>query len=113
MNKIFKYFSVSYWKTRNKYKEIIKWIKSAKKYYIDTSHIYPTGGMCFAFNQTANKNYKNDTYDYIRNIIPEFNPIYLNVPSKMGYWWNFSDYKSRIEAFDKLINLYKTKIKEL
>lgn len=113
MNKIFKYFSISYWKTRNKYKEILKWIESAKRYYINTRSIYPFAGMCFAFANTTKISYRINTYEFIESIIPEFNPIYLNAPRKEGYWWRFDDYESRIKAFDKLIYCYKTKIKEL
>lgn len=113
MNKIFKYFSISYWKTRNKYRKILEWIKSAKRYYINTRYEYPFTGMCFAFNHTANRICINISYNDIEYIIPEFNPTYLNAPRKEGYWWIFDDYKSRIKAFDKLIDCYKNKIKEL
>lgn len=113
MNKIFKYFTLSYWITRNKYKEIIKWIKSAKKYYISDTYIKQYRGMCFAFHISNKYADKSLTYDYIQKIIPEFNPIYLNAPYQEGYWWALGDIESRIKAFDKLIHLYKTKLKEL
>lgn len=113
MNKIFKYFSLSYWATRNRYKKILKWIKSAKKCYINNTYVNTNRGMCFAFHVSGE--YADDplTYSYIQEIIPEFNPIYLDAPYQEGYWWALGDIESRIKAFDKLIHLYKTKLKEL
>lgn len=108
INKIFKYFTLSYWSTRNRYKKILKWIKSAKKCYINNAY----RGMCFAFHLSSEYT-DNLTYDYIQKIIPEFNPIYLDAPYQKGYWWALGDIESRIKAFDKLIHLYKTKLKEL
>ena len=38
---------------------------------------------------------------------------YLNGDSDEAYWWPIKYTKVRLEAYDKLINLYKTKLKEL
>lgn len=91
-------------------------IIDAKNYYIRHSYC----GMCHAFIKTLFLNYykhikRTNCEDWIKNNIPEFNSKYLtglNI-SHDRYWWNSNDSVSRIKAFDKLINLYKTKIKEL
>ena len=113
MNKIFKYFTLSYWATRNRYKKILKWIKFAKKFYLNDPYTNTYRGMCFAFRVTDKYTNEFYNYSYIRKIIPEFNPIYLDAPYQEGYWWALGDIESRIRAFDKLIHLYKTKLKEL
>ena len=113
MNKIFKYFTLSYWVTRDRYKKILKWIKSAKKFYISYSFTNGYKGMCFALHMTGDRKLEACTYSYIQEIIPEFNPIYLDAPWQDGYWWASGDIESRIKAFDKLIHLYKIKLKEL
>ena len=86
-------------------------IKKAKIY----QELYKEG-MCASFK------YAIIYTESIRNIpewlnknIPEFNAKYLTGldVSHSDYWWHICDTSSRIAAFDKLINLYKTKIKEL
>ena len=69
--------------------------------------------MCFAFHITDKHINECCSYNYIQKIIPEFNPIYLDAPYQYGYWWALGDIESRIKAFDKLIQLYKSKLKEL
>ena len=45
-------------------------------------------------------------------IIPEFNKDFLNAKYKEGgCWWDNNDEESRLKAFDKLIKVYKRKIK--
>ena len=91
-------------------------IIDAKNYYIRHSH----SGMCNVFNRILFLHYykyieKTNCNNWIKNNIPEFNSKYL-IGIKMShdkFWWDITDVDSRIEAFDKLINLYKTKIKEL
>lgn len=86
-------------------------IKKAKIY----QELYKEG-MCASFK------YAIIYTESIRNIpewlnknIPEFNAKYLTGSNMTHdhYWWNLNDIDSRIEAFNKLIKLYETKIKEL
>lgn len=89
-------------------------IMNAKNYYIKKGYI---GGMCDSFYITL----YNMGINYIpyRNWlginIPEFNAKYLadSIISHDYYWWPIKDIDSRIAAFNKLIKLYETKIKEL
>lgn len=89
-------------------------IKNAKIYYTREGF---NDGMCNAFIMTLyNMHINYMPYGQWLGInIPEFNPKYLTGlgASYSEYWWNIKDIDSRIEAFNKLINLYKTKIKEL
>ena len=92
----------------------LKVITNAKTYYTRKGY---TDGMCNAFTMVL---YDIDTnhMSYKRWLginIPEFNSKYLTglAISHDYYWWNVNDIDSRIAAFDKLIKLYETKIKEL
>ena len=99
-------------KQRKEIKLIIEYIKFAKKYYLKCVNNGTYIGMCLAFNHASlNDRYYNKHITY--RLIPEFNPKFLNGNGNEPYWWLLKDSKSRINAFDKLINLYKTKIKEL
>lgn len=101
---------------RKELKLCLKIITDAKDYYIKNSYL----GMCNAFNRTLFLNYFKyiegiGSNNWIKNNIPEFNAEYLTGIKKSynEFWWNLNDTDSRIAAFDKLINLYETKIKEL
>ena len=99
-------------KQRKEIKLIINYIKLAKKYYIEhiNNHMYT--GMCVTFNRASwHKLYYNKNIS--SKSIPEFNAKYLNGDSDEVYWWPIKYTKVRLEAYDKLINLYKTKLKEL
>lgn len=55
--------------------------------------------------------YKRFTgYNYIKEFIPEFVPETFGC-EVMTYWWPLTDTMSRKLAFDKLIGIYKEKIK--
>ena len=92
-------------------------LKEAKAYY-DSIHYF---GMCNALIYIVKEKYKNEPHriklsrEWIKNNIPEFNLKYLIGENRCdeGYWWDIRDIDSRIEAFNKLIKLYETKIKEL
>lgn len=99
-------------KQRKEIKLIIEYIKFAKKYYLKCINDGTYIGMCLAFNHAnLNKRYYNKHITY--RLIPEFNSKFLNGNGNEPYWWPLKDSKSRINAFDKLIKVYKTKIKEL
>ena len=71
--------------------------------------------MCFYIQDAINIIFK--TYIYyskIKDIIPEFIPETFGVNIEYdSYWWNVEDVDSRINAFDKLIEIYKNKLKVL
>ena len=99
-------------KQRKEIKLIIEYIKLAKKYYLKCINDGTYIGMCLAFNHASlNKRYYNKDITY--RLIPEFNSKFLNGNCNEPYWWILKDSKSRIDAFNKLIKVYKTKIKEL
>ena len=69
-------------------------------------------GMCYNIYKAIEcKNY-NYTRNDIYKIIPELNSEFLDGDWKResGFWWNLSNTEARIEAFDKLINLYEYKV---
>lgn len=74
-----------------------------------------SAGMCYYIQNCISFIY--NTYIYyseIKHIIPEFIPETFGLNVEYGsFWWDINDDVSRIKAFDKLIDLYKTKIKEL
>ena len=43
----------------------------------------------------------------LAKLFPQFNREYLGRRTLGDYWWDLKDRKSRLEAFDKLIKLYK------
>ena len=72
-------------------------------------------GMCFYIQNCIN--FIFDTYIYyseIKHIIPEFVPKTFNINVEYNHlWWDADDIDSRIKAFDKLIEIYKNKLKVL
>ena len=62
--------------------------------------------MCFCFFNVDSEKYRNHVK--IRERIPEFNREFLEAKTSYGrgVWWEVDDRKSRIEAFDKLIEVY-------
>lgn len=92
--------------------KIYEILVKAKRYYINWS-MSPLG-MCYFINRVAREAgliEKSGTYKEVHNLIPEFNPTYLEGSGRTSYWWDLSDRESRIKAFDKLINLYAEKVK--
>lgn len=97
-------------------------LRAAKCLFI--SKIFEGVGMCYAINYELNRRvgehklfaeYKYKGYESLYEWFPQFNPDYLCAQYYKGveeegyrnrYWWDVSDKKSRIEAFNKLIKLY-------
>ncbi len=93
---------IKQWMERRRRKSILKDIKKAKAIYLSGSVNY----MCQCFYYVDVNRYHN--YEIIRKRIPEFKPSTFNVYSSniRGAWWPAFSRKSRIEAFDKLIEIY-------
>jgi hypothetical protein len=94
---------IKQWKERRRRKSILKDIKKAKVLYLRHRSDY----MCHCFFRVNFIKYWDS--DKIQERIPEFNREFLNANKKScfyGAWWRSDDRKSRIEAFDKLIEIY-------
>lgn len=114
MKRIFRFFTITYWKDYIRLKHILKCIKNAKKRFIKDRSINITShGVCYYLGKELFGD-RIFIYDNIKNIIPIFTPQFFNNNRcAYGYWWDAFDTQSRINAFDKLINHYKNLIKEL
>lgn len=105
---------------------ILKWLQEALIYYKNssTTNGLPALGLCCALLYTlpTSKEYRNLCHAYtgcthirgndISKIIPEFKSTYfgLNDKPEHEYWWDEDDRESRINALNKLIDLYEKKI---
>lgn len=94
-------------------KDILCVLYTAKsKFITDRTTPNYAFGMCF-YIQTC-INFIFNTYIYyseIKYIIPEFIPETFGLNVEYNHlWWDTEDINSRINAFDKLIEIYKNKI---
>lgn len=91
------------YKEKRRRKQILKDIKKAKQIYLDGEEF-----MCFCLRKVNPDKYSS--IHNIRKIIPEFKPTtFINefCPDKyFGAWWPVTDRESRINAFNKLIEIY-------
>lgn len=91
-------------KEKQRRKEILKDIKKAKQIFLEEQMCF----MCHCFRRVNPKKY--DNVIEIRKIIPEFKPTTFtkgfNPNNYFNAWWSITDRKSRIKAFDKLIEIY-------
>lgn len=115
MKRIFRFFTITYWKEYIRLRHILKCIKNAKERFIEDRK---SNGILFGLCHYLGIelfNYRAFLYEDIKDIIPIFTPEYFHLHNSRiyGYWWNIHDVQSRIDAFDKLINHYKNLIKEL
>lgn len=96
---------IKQWKERRRRKSILKDIKKAKDFYLS----YRSKYMCLCFMHVNDRKY--GTSIKIRKRIPEFNREFLEAKNNYdnGVWWLSDDRESRIEAFDKLIEVYSRK----
>ena len=90
--------------------EILEILKYAKDCYVKLTP-YDHKGMCICVYFALLYKYGMDfSYPDIDNLIPEFNPDFLDGKiNAQNYWWNIFDKESRIAAFDTLINTYDKK----
>ena len=99
-------------------------LTKAKKLYLENQGKV---GMCWCIKVIANEGKSREEqsdkghvpYASIKAQIPEFNPFYLksyrlqyfaiNQQLSVGleFWWDINDSKSRIKAFDTLIEIYE------
>ena len=104
MKRLFKYFTLRYWKLRR----ILSDIKEVKKLILNGRHDF----LCLAFAEVSFRYYNGSQ---VTKYIPEFNASLL-AEKKSDYsypWWPVNDKASRIEALDKLIELYDCKIRQM
>lgn len=95
---------IKQWKERRRRKSILEDIKKAKALYLRHESSY----MCVCFSCVDGKKYGWGS-NQICERIPEFNREFLNAietSCDTGPWWPSGDRKSRIDAFDKLIEIY-------
>ena len=95
---------IKQWKERRRRKSILKDIKKAKDFYLRHRSKF----MYMCFSEVSYEKYGGGS-DQICERIPEFNREFLNAnrnPCFYCVWWSSDDRKSRIEAFDKLIEIY-------
>lgn len=106
---------------------IIDLLKQSKELYlqeIEGKDSVKFPGMCWCIKTIANKGKSkieqsskgHPSYGIIRNNIPEFTPSFLGsdhpIFLDIEFWWSVEKTQPRIEAFDKLIKLYKGSDKE-
>ena len=106
-----------YFLSKDKYRtyKILCWIKAAKELYLKGS----IKGLCQSLTYTVPDIFIKEFYkinmgnqEKIKSIIPEYYPEYFRtILHPNDYWWDISDRKSRIQAFDKLIQVYEDKLK--
>ena len=98
--KIFRIFYKEYRKSKYILKKIIK----AKQLYEEDFSSY----MCCCIQDAFN------CFSWqIPDMIPEFRPETFNVKKEFeAAWWPGDDRKSRIDAFDKMIDIYEGKLKK-
>lgn len=101
LKRIFRIFNIKYQRTKYVYKKIVK----AKQLFMKGNVSY----MCTCF-----KHVTYYRYDDITKLIPEFKPETFGLEPKSYKvpWWPGEDRCSRIAAFDKLIDIYKTKLEK-
>ena len=79
-------------------------IKKAKKNL--TYYRFMCPSMLNAYcSEVDNNGWMHDVIE----LIPEFNPEFLGGENNL-FWWDSTDKKSRIKAFDKLIKVYSKKV---
>ena len=111
---------------------ILEALKNAKQFYLDKLDKNIYFGMCYTIKESFRCLVCERISDFKRrmvilnrlgpnmpvyNIIPEFNPTFLQAYEKTidsgayvahdSYWWDRKDSASRLRAFDKLISVYE------
>ena len=97
-------------------KDILSVLYKAKEQFITDKNLGNyLGGMCFYIRNSIYSIFNiRISYFEIKYIIPEFVPETFGLNEEYSsFWWNVYDVNSRINAFDKLIKIYKNKINEI
>lgn len=91
----------SNYRKKRRRKQILKDIKKAKQIFLNGEEDY----ICFCF-RTVNRE-KYSSWKDIHKVIPEFIPQTFGryIPPR-GAWWRTFDRESRVNAFNKLIEIY-------
>lgn len=89
------------YKEKRRRKQILKDIKKAQQIFLNKEETF----MCYCFRDVNREKYLG--WNEIHKVIPEFRPqtFGLDIPPN-GAWWSALDRKSRLKAFDKLIEIY-------
>lgn len=89
------------WFKNRRRKQTLEIIKQAKQAYLDGKECC----MCFCFERVESSFL---CYKDIVKRIPEFTPHTFGLPfiGINSAWWDISDRESRINAFNKLIEIY-------
>lgn len=93
--------------------EIVQVLEAAKESFLYWAVKFEEQGMCNHITSQLATHLPHVPVELIRInpslYIPEFNPVFLCGRKKEfhRYWWPQEDIDSRIQAFDKLINIYK------
>jgi hypothetical protein len=92
---------LSDYKEKRRRKQTLEIIKEAKQAYLNDKSCY----MCCCF-YLVNPSFSS--YKDIVNKIPEFKPstFGLYIKDIKGCWWDTRDRESRINAFNKLLEIY-------
>jgi hypothetical protein len=101
IKRIENWFSNYSYRENRRREQILKDIKKAKQIFLNEEEDY----MCYCFRAVNCGKYLG--WKDIHKVIPEFIPQTFgrDIPSR-GAWWNISDRESRINAFNKLIEIY-------
>lgn len=111
INKIFKYINPFYWINKRKNREIYSIILIAKHYYITKINQDINIGLCHAFVYAYRQMNIDISSFELELKIPKFNRKFLNAKyHNAALWWDYSDHRSRLNAFEKLLTYYKDKI---
>lgn len=99
---------INKWQEKRRRKRILKIIKAAKYYFIDGQESF----MCFCFAKAYPEFLEGagGLTNKIQKLIPEFNRETLGATTykNCSVWWHGDKQdECRIEAFDKLIEIYE------
>lgn len=108
--KNFKYLNPFYWINKRKNRERYFITLAAKYYYVVQINQNNNIGMCHAFCTIYRKMGMIISSFTIKDYIPKFNRKFLNAKYGGGWWWDSTDHRSRLTAFEKLLTYYKERI---
>ena len=112
MKKInFKYLNPFYWINKRKNRELYFIILAAKYYYVAQINQNINIGLCHAFIYVYRKIDIDISSFELELKIPKFDRKFLNAKNHNGgWWWDPTDYRSRLTAFEKLLTYYKERM---